>query len=236
MNYNKLKSNINKIGFDVKRYPTYLLKNRMRLIEGNNIETILDVGANVGQYAKEMRRLGFKGKIISFEPIANVFKVLEKEQSIDPDWSIHNMALGHKNEETQINISNASASSSLLEMLPSHFEAAPTTKYVETESITVRTLDSVFPEICKPNESIYLKIDVQGFEKNVIDGAKESLKKIKGIQMELSIVQLYSNELTYIEMIQYLEEKGFYLHSLEPGFANVKTGQLLQADGIFFRK
>ena len=81
-----------------------------------------------------------------------------------------------------------------------------------------------------------IKIDTQGYEKNVIDGATESLNNIKIIQLEMSILPLYENEILFIEMINYLDKKGFQLFSLENGFSDLTTGQLLQVDGIFVQK
>jgi hypothetical protein len=85
-------------------------------------------------------------------------------------------------------------------------------------------------------QNAYMKIDTQGFEKNVIEGAKESLKDIKGLQLELSMVELYQGETLVTDMINYIEDKGFTLYSLEPGFYDTKSGQLLQVDGIFYRQ
>ena len=81
-----------------------------------------------------------------------------------------------------------------------------------------------------------LKIDTQGYEKNVIDGATKSLGSIKVIQLEMSILPLYENEMLYVDMINYLDKKGFQLFSLENGFSDQHTGQLLQVDGIFVQK
>ncbi len=231
----KIKNILNKLGWDVKRYPTYLLKNRISLLEKNKINTILDIGANIGQYGLEMRKLGYRGNIISFEPLSSVFKELEKNLKNDANWHAQNLALGDKNETTEINISNTTASSSLLDMLPNHTNAAPETKYIKKEKIRVVTLDSIFSKICKPEDKVFLKIDVQGFEENMLRGAKESIKHVSGIQIELSIVPLYSNELLFDVMISYLNKLGFKLYSLEPGFSNPTTGQLLQVDGIFFK-
>ena len=81
-----------------------------------------------------------------------------------------------------------------------------------------------------------LKIDVQGFEKNVLDGAKETLPYVSVIQVEMSLVPLYENQMLFFEMIHYLDDKGFTLFSLENGFSNPRTGRLLQTDGIFVKK
>jgi len=90
--------------------------------------------------------------------------------------------------------------------------------------------------LVKPNDNVLLKIDVQGFERNVLEGAKESLKKIIGVQVEMSVIGMYEGELTYLEMIDYLAQYGFVLYSFENGFFNNDTGQLYQVDGIFFKK
>jgi hypothetical protein len=81
-----------------------------------------------------------------------------------------------------------------------------------------------------------LKIDTQGFEKNVILGGTQVLSKIDVIKVEMSIVPLYENEILYIEMIDFLDKKGFELYYLENGFSDDKTGKLLQLDGVFVNK
>ena len=81
-----------------------------------------------------------------------------------------------------------------------------------------------------------VKIDTQGFEKNVIDGAIKNLNNIKIIQLEMSIIELYKGEMLFQQMTQYLEDRGFVLISLENGFSNSTTGELLQVDGIFVNK
>ena len=71
---------------------------------------------------------------------------------------------------------------------------------------------------------------------NILKGASQSLHKIIGLQIELSLVEMYKNEVLFEEMIAYLKDKGFALYGVEPGLINVKTGRLLQMDGIFFRE
>ena len=81
-----------------------------------------------------------------------------------------------------------------------------------------------------------MKIDTQGFEKNVLEGSINSLKYINGIQIELSLKPLYKGSLLYLDMIKYMKRYNFELVSLENGFSDHKTGELLQVDGIFFKK
>ena len=223
-------------GRQIIPYPDKDLMRRMKLLRHFNINKILDVGANDGYYIWQMRKLGFNGEIISFEPIRDIFQKLVKASSAYSHWQGENIALGDNDGEDTINIAgNSGGSSSLLEMLPTHVNASPETRYIERETITVRKLDSIFAHYYSDGDNILLKIDTQGFEKNVLEGAEMSLPKIKGIQIELSVLELFKGQMLYREMIDYLEKRGFHLYSLENGIYDKKIGQLLQFDGIFFR-
>jgi FkbM family methyltransferase len=201
-----------------------------------HIDVVLDVGANAGQFAHHLRRdLAFKGRIYSFEPLSVPFRRLQSRAAQDPDWHAFNFALGDVKGIATINVAANSESSSLLEMLPSHVEAAPQSKFVGTEDVDVRTLDAIFDDLCQPGEGVYLKIDTQGFEGRVLQGADRSLPKIDTLQVEMSLTPLYSNELTFGELYQLLLGKGYAMVGLEPGFTNPQTGRLLQVDAIFHR-
>ena len=233
-----IKKIISITGFQVRRiqkYPTTDLERRFKLFETFGINKIIDVGANVGQYALLVKELGFSGQIISFEPLSSAFSTLKEVSDKHNNWQAHNYALGNENTETVINISENSFSSSILNMLPQHLKSAPASKFINTEKIQIRTLDSIFDTLHTASDKILLKIDTQGFEKKVLEGAGNSLHKITGIQLEMSIVPLYKSELILEEMITYLKNSGFTLYSLENGFYDQKNGQLLQVDGLFFR-
>jgi FkbM family methyltransferase len=165
----------------------------------------------------------------------SAYSIIEKKSRKNKKWSTVNAALGNFDGESFINVSENSVSSSLLNMLPKHLNSAPDSKYISKEKIVVIKLDSIYDDYCLNNENVYLKIDTQGFEKQILDGALNSLKNIKGVQLELSIIPLYDVTVTYIEMITFLNELGFELYSIESGFSDMKTGQLLQIDAIFFR-
>ncbi len=232
---NIVKKILNPLDIDIVKYPSSDLRRRQKLLKHFNVNKILDVGANSGQYASITRRIGFNGDIVSFEPVGHVFENLKKRAKNDTKWTVHNMALGNKKEELEINVSKNTFSSSLLNMMPEHLKNAPEAVYLEKETIKVDMLDNLFSNLVTPKEVVFLKLDVQGFEKNVLEGAKESLKRIIGIQVEMSIIEMYEGELTYLQMIDYLAKQGFGLYSLENGFFNKETGQLLQVDGIFFK-
>jgi FkbM family methyltransferase len=230
---------INKIlrkqGYIIKPYPNGDLLRRKKLINHFNIDLILDVGASTGEYALNMRRSGYQGKIISFEPINKSFQELKKRSNKDPLWSSYNYALGEKNGEKNINISINYDSSSLLKISDLHTQTEKRSKVFKKEEIEVNTLDTVFPKIYNEEKNIYLKMDTQGYEKQILDGASKTLSKFKGIQLELSLTELYEGSHNYKVITEYLENKGFNLYSLEPGFYDKFSGQLLQFDGIFFR-
>ena len=218
------------------KYKLYLksdLKRRIKIINHCNIDTLFDIGANTGDYSKKMRELGYRKRIISFEPLNDAFETLEKHALKDSNWSVNNYALGDEDAKSIINVAGNSCSSSILNMLPKHIESDPDSKYVARQEIEVKKLDTVFSSFAKETDNVMVKIDTQGYEKNVIEGATESLALISIIQLEMSIVALYENEMLYTEMISYLDGKGFQLYSLENGHYNRDTGQLLQVDGIF---
>lgn len=233
---NTIRKITNFINIDVVKYPNSDLSRRMKLLNHFGINKILDVGANKGQYAKLIRNLGFKGEIISFEPLSKAYAILKEEASKDDRWNTFNFALGNKLETATINVSENLFSSSILDMTLVHEESAPHSIYEGNEKIIIKTLDNLSADLIKERDNLFLKIDVQGFEKNVIDGAQNSLMKIKGIQLEMSLVELYKGEMLFFDMAELLKSKGYKLYSLENGFYNKTTGQLLQVDGIFFKE
>lgn len=226
-----------KLKIEVTGYPTHDLRRRMLLLKHNRINTIIDVGANTGQYASEMFELGFQGNIVSFEPLSAAYATLDKKTKSKKNWVAANIALGSSNHDAVINVANNLSSSSILSMKDAHKEAAPTVLYSGSEKIQVVTLDSIWDKYFNNlNSNYYLKIDTQGYEKDVLFGAEKSLSQITGIQLEMSLTELYEGEWLFDKMLQYLSEKGFILYSVEPLFYNINSGRLLQLDGIFYRK
>jgi FkbM family methyltransferase len=230
---NLINTYLRRLGLSIEKYPKGDLLRRMKLLKSNNIDMIFDIGANEGQYAQIMRRHGYMGDIVSFEPLSASFKKLEFNSKKDDKWLVKNYAIGDKNENRIINIAgNSGQSSSFWGMTIEHVTARSKSAYVGAEDVIIKTLDTVLPDLYNGND-LFVKIDTQGFEKQVLSGAENSLKKIKGIQVELSLLPLYEGASLYLEIIAYLNGKGFELFSIEPGFINSQTGRLLQFDGIF---
>lgn len=211
---------------------------RIDLFNDRGIDLVIDVGANIGQYAMKLRDLGYKGRILSFEPLPFEFIKLSENAKNDKDWQVVNIALGEFDGESDINVANLSVRSSMLNMSDDRFRLAPNIgkgEYVGRERVLVRKLDSIYDEYVKTGEKVLLKLDVQGYEKNILDGSEMSFNKLIGLQIELSLVRLYDDETIFVDMINFLGKKGFSLQSIEPGFYNPKTSRMLQFDGIFFR-
>ncbi len=213
-----------------------VLKNRVSLLNHFNIQTILDVGANTGQFAYYTRYFGYKNRIISFEPVREPFNILSRFSKYDKKWDVVNYALGNINGEAEMFIAANSVSSSILEMMPVQLAVEPGSYNTSKEKVSVHRLDSIINDYVSYKEHMYLKIDTQGFEKRILDGAEEILRHIAGLQIELSLVELYKGESLFHELMPFIQNMGFELFSLEPVFQNKKTGQLLQADAIFYRK
>jgi len=234
----KLRTCLWKAGYDIFKFtPTsHPLARRKRILESYEIDTVLDIGANAGQFAMELREdLDYKHRILSFEPLSTAFQLLQANSTGDAAWEVFNCAIGDAEEEREINIAENSESSSLLRMLPSHQKFAPESKYIGKEVIAINTLDSLFNDSCETAKNVYMKIDTQGFESRVLKGAENSLMHIDTIQMEMSLVPLYDGELLLNEMLALMANKGYTLVAIEPGFSDPASGQLLQLDGIFHR-
>ena len=222
-----------KMGVPVLRYMKPDLLRRIKIMNDLKIDLLFDIGANTGQYGEEIRTIKYKGDIVSFEPLNKAYAELEKVSKSDNNWKIEHYALGDSNSKNTINIAGNSVSSSILEMKEVHVKSAPTSGYIATQEIEVKKLDDVFHNFYKEGNKVMLKIDTQGFEKQVLDGAINVLDKVSLIQIEMSLISLYEGEMLYKEMIQFIESKGFKLISFENGFNDKVTGQLLQVDGIF---
>lgn len=211
---------------------------RIKLLEHYNIDLVFDIGANKGQYATGIIDAGYTNKIVSFEPLTSAYSKIETESKKYKNWTVApRCAIGAKEEEIEINISANSVSSTLLNMLDTHFEGTPDSKIIGKEKVQVFPLDQIGEENCKTAKNIFLKIDVQGFEQEVLKGAQSIINKAKGIEMEISLVPLYENQNWLLpQALEYMEQRGFQLNSIVPAFTNNETGIVLQCNGIFFRK
>jgi FkbM family methyltransferase len=209
---------------------------RVQLLKHHGVTLVWDVGANDGGYAGELRRFGYQGRIVSFEPVHDAYRMLKQKAARDSKWTILPYALGANRAEATINVAgNRGASSSFLPMLDRHRTAAPDSTYVGIQAVQVHRLDAIWQQFANSKDRMFLKIDVQGFERQVLDGAAEILDICIGLQLELSFVPLYDGGMTDRDALAFVTSRGFTVMSLEPGFTDRQTGQMLQADAVFFK-
>lgn len=209
-----------------------LLKSLQRF----EVDLVIDIGANAGQFASDLRCFGYKGRIISFEPLPDVYRTLTAAAAHDRGWDVHSRcAIGDIDGEIDINVSGNSVSSSILPMLDAHATAAVGSAYIGTERVPVYRLDSVASDYVQASSNYFIKIDTQGFEWQVLDGAGEMLKQARGLMCELSLVPLYEGQHLWMEILHRLEAEGFTLWAIQKGFTDPQDGRSLQIDVIFFR-
>jgi FkbM family methyltransferase len=207
-----------------------------RMLAENKVTVVLDVGANVGQFARSLRMSGYRGRIISFEPLAPAHARLQRAAMKDPLWIVPDaVAIGDRNGSTVLHVAGDSVSSSVLEMLDAHRRAAPDSAYIATQTVALAKLDTAAAEFLAPQDVVFLKVDVQGFESQVLAGARDLLPRAKGLMLELSLVPCYRNQTVFQPMLEFLGHRGFELWNLMPGTAQRETERLLQVDGVFFR-
>ncbi|HEV2612552.1 MAG TPA: FkbM family methyltransferase [Noviherbaspirillum sp.] len=205
------------------------LSSLRHLLQQLEIDCVLDVGANRGQYAQELRDIGYTGHIVSFEPISTEFGIMKKSFMDDAKWRGYQMALGSREESLLINVPKLTVMSSLL-------ESKTAEKNTRSEQVAVKRLDAMFPALisglgCK---NVFLKMDTQGYDLEVFKGASDCISSIKGLQSELSVQPLYKNMPHYLEALAVYESAGFDLHNLSV-VSRISNGGLLEMN-CFMRR
>ena len=203
----------------------------MDFVVDREIDIVLDVGANVGQFGKSLRASGYRGKIVSFEPIPSVHKILAEKASADGNWETHNFALGEVATETTINVTDYSTFSSILPQTMAATQFDDTATVTHAEAIKVGTLDDCCPVL---TGNPLLKIDTQGYERQVLEGARHVLPKMKAILMELPIIRLYEGVWQFHEAIEFMAEIGFVPAQIHPvNYHSADAVSLVEVDCLF---
>lgn len=215
----------------------YLLREHVAwVLRELDINCVLDVGANVGQYAQLLRREGYAGRIVSFEPVPALADELRRTAEGDPHWSVMQCALGEADEEAEINVRPGSMSS----LLPSSdFGKAWSGRLreAETQAISIRRLDGLFADVVEgiDDPRVYLKLDTQGYDLQAFAGAGECLKQIAGLQSEVSCVPIYDDMPRLPEQIATYEAEGFEITGMFPVTRHRATLRVIEFDVTMVR-
>ncbi|MEM9284262.1 MAG: FkbM family methyltransferase [Pseudomonadota bacterium] len=207
------------------------------LLEHTSFELVIDVGANQGQFAKRMRALGHNGRIASFEPLRSAFDRLAAVTGDNDQHRAFPFALGAVDETRDLNVSGNSASTSLLPLTSMTTNAEPMTAVVGTEIVQVRRLDDLADEVFGTGVAgnVLLKLDVQGTELDVLEGATESLSRVTHVLSECSLVPVYEGEPLIEDQVAWMRKEGFHPISLDLGWSDQATGETYQVDILFTR-
>jgi FkbM family methyltransferase len=210
---------------------------RQRLFETLGTDLVLDVGANAGQYGVEIRRGGYAGRIVSFEPASETYSRLREATQSDPLWTARQLALGSDPGTATLNVAgNEGKSSSILDQRDVSFGTTATMRYVGAETVEVSTLKAVGPDVASERDRIVLKVDVQGLELEVLEGAGSFLDHVQAIETELSLYPMYEDQPDWRRLCDRTEELGFAFFAVDPGYSDPKSGRLIEMDGLFVRE
>lgn len=215
------------MGLDIsKDTPDNSLPSYLRMIFRElAIDCVLDVGAHRGEFATGLRTFGYRGPIISFEPVSSSFKSLQQAASQDDQWEVHNFALGSEDGSSEINITEGTVFSSFL---------LPVAEKIESrESVQVRRLDGVLLDLLKARKRVFLKMDTQGFDLEVMRGATGVSDYIAAVLTEMSIIPIYNDAPTLADSLAHMQTMGFYPSAMFP--VTRRGHRLVEIDCVLVR-
>jgi FkbM family methyltransferase len=217
----RLKQAIRRLGLDVVIHRPFL-----ELTSEWGITTVLDVGANIGQFAAELRESGYGGVIYSFEPTAEAFAALKQNAAEDARWHVINFGLGQMNKRIDISIAEDSQLTSIFEPLRPH-------AFAGQETIEIKRLDDWLKERDIELSKTCLKLDVQGYEYEVLEGVSELLPHFAAVISELAVAKSYDGQPYMEDLVAFLRERGFDLWATRRGTWTPHGKREIECDGLF---
>jgi FkbM family methyltransferase len=225
------------MGFELRRVDYKFepkKEGRFKWIRDLNIQTVLDVGANTGEFAAEIHAILPEAAIYSFEPLRECYALLVERMSHVPKFQAFDFALGSEASEIEMHRSEFTPSSSILRMGSLHKRAFPFTSKEVLEKIVIKRLDDIAGDL-DLTENILIKIDVQGFEDKVILGGLKTIQVAKLLIVETSFESLYDGQPLFDTIYEMVKRIGFEYHGNFGQLLNPIDGNILQADGIFIK-
>lgn len=193
---------LGKFGFELRREPSFA-----SFLKARDVDLVIDVGANVGQFARRVRKAGYRGQILSFEPVGAVHAKLARRAAADGRWQTIRSAVGERSGEVTIHVSHHTEYSSIKGASDYGVERDSNMAGARDETVPLMRLDDV-PEVAGYARP-FLKIDTQGYERNVLDGAAGLLPRLVGLQLELPLVHIYEDVWNFAEAVSYMDSHGF---------------------------
>lgn len=207
------------------------------LLKAHQIEMVLDIGANRGQFASALFQNGYAGEIVSFEALPGAHADLSRNASgYGPRWRIAPQgAMGDSDGEVEFFVNAEDATSSLLPAAQSTVDQIPGTQQRQAVTVPLFKLDSIASRYGVGTKPTFIKIDVQGGEALVLAGATKTLNNVAGLSVELSLTQLYERQPLMLDVLQPLLAAGFQIHDIDAAFRDQRTWRLQQVDVVLFR-
>ena len=197
-------------------------------------KTIIDVGANVGQFAVACAKI-FPGVAVhSFEPLPHCLKELDRNVARLGGIRVYAVALGEHGGEVAMHVNSHSHSSSILTLGERHRKAFPHAREAQMIRVPISTLDRELNSVSLENP-VLLKLDVQGYEPRVLNGATETLKRVNYVLLETSFRPLYEGEKTFMDIARMMEGCGFEFLRPVAWLSDPHDGEVLQMDALFAR-
>lgn len=204
-----------------------------RLIrQGIQPRTVIDVGANIGQFTVAASRLFEDVAIHCFEPLPACLKMLRHNTRRLPRVLVYPVALGSSAGTGTFRVNSHSHSSSLLPLAEAHRLAFPLAREVQRIEVPVTTLDQAFARV-ELRPPVMLKLDVQGYEAETIRGGVNTLNRVDHVICEASLKPMYHGETLFLDLIGLMEASGFQFMRPVGWLANPKSGEILQMDALF---
>ena len=200
------------------------------------INCVLDVGANEGQFAAGLRRAGYTGRIVSYEPVAHLVASLRRHARDDPAWLVEDCALGEEEGKAEINVVPGTMSS-LLPASDFGRDWSHKLRSSRPETIRVRRLDAVFDEATRGLDAprVFLKMDTQGYDLATLRGAGDRLSDVVGLQSEVSCLPIYDGMPRMTEQLDAYEAAGFAISAISPVSRHLRTLRVIEFDVVMVR-
>lgn len=211
---------------------------RRLLFEALQISLVIDVGANIGQYAGVYLRewTGYRGNIVSFEPVGASYEYCASQARFDDKWTVEHLGLSDTASTLRIYVPDGASDLSSIHPLTSTGLSMTSGRTLATEEVQVRRLDDVIGDHATLEDRIALKIDVQGHEAAVLRGGRVALQRVALLECEMPLVALYEDQESFLGLLTEIDQAGFVPVGMRSNYIEPVRGVAVDADFFFVQK